>query len=66
MTLTPTEIRTLTDKARRTDQREWLELNGIPYRQDGERLLVSKTAVDKWLSGVDVPKATGFNLALVK
>lgn len=66
LTLTPEELRQLTGKARRNYQAEWLALNGIPYRLDGLRILVGRTAVDSWLGGKDVPQARGFDLSMVK
>lgn len=54
MLLTPSELRELTGCARRSDQAEWLSLNGIPFRLDGVRLLVSKAHAEAWLGGVVV------------
>ena len=50
MTLTPTQLRALTGKVRRSDQEAWLLERRIPYRWDGVRLLVSCSLVDAWLA----------------
>ena len=66
LTLEPKDLRQLTGKARRGDQLEWLALNGVPYRLDGLRILVGRTAVDSWLGGKDVPQERGIDLSRVK
>lgn len=64
--LSTPELRSLTGKARRGDQEAWLLERGIPYRWDGERLLVSRNAVDQWLAGREVPVYREPNLAGVR
>jgi hypothetical protein len=63
LTLTPEELRELTGRARRGDQRAWLEAQGIPFRVDGERLLVSRQHAQDWLSGKVVARSRAVDLS---
>lgn len=62
--LTATELDELTGFKQVAKQRAWLEERRIPFRYDG-RLLVSRAAAERWLSGVEVPQPKGPNLSLV-
>lgn len=53
--LSPEELRSLTNRARRADQEAWLRERSIPFRWDGARLLVSRSMADQWLSGRELP-----------
>jgi len=66
MTLTPTQLRALTGKVRRSDQEAWLLERRIPYRWDGVRLLVSCSLVDAWLAGKELAVSREPNLAGVR
>ena len=65
LTLTPDELQALTGYKPATKQRQWLDERGVPYRFDG-RVLVSRAAVERWLSGVDVIVAPALNWAAVR
>lgn len=64
--LTRDELAELTGTPQAKRQRTWLSEHGIPYR-DGTagRPLVSRAAVERWLSGMDAKPSKGPNLALV-
>lgn len=66
LTLTPAELRALTGSARLAAQRRWLVEKSLPFREVGQRLLVSRAAVEKWLVGVDTVGHRGVNLAAVR
>lgn len=65
LTLTPDELRAITGCARARGQRAWLAERGIPHREVGRRILVSRAAVERWLSGVDAVAQRGPDLAMV-
>lgn len=65
LTLSAAELRELTGFKQATRQRQWLDERSIPYRFDG-RVLVSRAAVERWLSGVDVIVAPALNWAAVR
>ena len=65
LTLTPAEVRELTGFKQSSRQRQWLDERSVPYRFDG-RILVSRAAVERWLSGVDVIVAPALNWAAVR
>lgn len=64
--LTSPELHALTDYARAGQQSEWLKAKGIPFRQDGRRVIVSREHVRNWLEGRTVVTSTGLNLASIK
>lgn len=66
LTLSNEEIRGLTGCARRADQEAWLLSNGVPFRKDGERILVATTNAERWLSGHNMPKLSEPNLAAAR
>jgi Domain of unknown function (DUF4224) len=66
LTLTTVELRELTGSAKLPAQRRWLVEHGLPFRESGLRLLVSRAAAEKWLSGVDALPGRGVNLAAVR
>jgi hypothetical protein len=51
MTLTNDELRELTGKSWRSRQVAWLEAHGVPFRLDGKRVLVAKSAAEAYLRG---------------
>jgi hypothetical protein len=53
--LTQDELVELTAYRQAARQRAWLDERRIPYRDEG-RILVSRAAVERWLSGKDVSK----------
>jgi hypothetical protein len=61
-----TELHQLTGYARPTAQARWLAEQGIPHRQDGRRIIVSRLHVQRWLEGKATPNSGGFNWAAVK
>lgn len=64
--LSPEELVALTGSRRHAAQRRWLVDHGIPFREAGVRLLVSRVAAERWLSGVDATPTRGVNLAAVR
>lgn len=52
--LTLSEVRDLTDCARRSDQERVLTELGIPFRMVGRRTVVSRYHARLWLAGRDV------------
>ncbi len=66
LTLQHAELREFTGRARRSDQEAWLRERGIPYRWDGERLLVSRTMADRWLAGGEMVQSREPNLQGVR
>ena len=49
--LSPAELRDLTQRAHRDAQARVLEADGIPYRQRGTTLIVSRHHARAWLEG---------------
>lgn len=64
--LTPQELHQLTGYARSGAQAEWLKAKGIPYKQDGTRLIVSREHVRSWLEGKPVLARSGMNTAAIR
>lgn len=64
LVLTALELVELTGYRQAAKQRAWLAERRIPFRDDG-RILVSRVAAERWLSGVEVPQTRGPNLSLV-
>lgn len=64
--LTTTELHSLTGYARAGQQSEWLKAKGIPFRQDGRRIIASREHVRSWLEGRTVVTSSGLNLAGIK
>ena len=48
------ELHQLTGYARSGQQSAWLKFRGIPFKQDGARIIVSRVHVQGWLEGVPV------------
>jgi hypothetical protein len=55
------ELRKLTGAARVNTQERWLSEQGVPYRRDGARLIVSRHHVRLWLERAHVPQGRGIN-----
>lgn len=64
--LSKVELRDLTDCARAGQQAEWLKAKGIPFHQDGRRIIASRFHVRQWLEGVTVVRSSGLNLAGIR
>jgi hypothetical protein len=64
--LSPAEIRDMTERARVEAQCERLTELGVPFRQAGRRVLVSRFHVREWLAGRTVTPSRGINLAAVR
>lgn len=64
--LTATDLRDLTDRARRSDQQRWLAEHAIPFRADGERLIVSRYHVRAWLAGERITQSRAVDLSEVR
>ena len=65
LTLSAAELRELTGYSMAGRQRQWLDERGIPYRHEG-RILVSRSVVEKWLTGDEAPKSRAPDLSLVR
>lgn len=61
--LTQPDLHTLTGYARASQQAIWLTNQGIPFRRDGNRVIVSRTHMTAWLEGRNIVRSNGFNLA---
>lgn len=59
------EIRALTGAGRREAQERWLAAQGLPYRRDGVRLIVSRHHVRLWLERKHVPQSSGINWSAI-
>ncbi|HWH73396.1 MAG TPA: DUF4224 domain-containing protein [Methylibium sp.] len=64
--LTPAELRDLTGCARRGDQARVLAEQGLPFRQLGERIVVSRYHARQWLAGESVTPSKKPKLELVR
>jgi hypothetical protein len=60
------DLHTLTGYVRAKKQACWLRTNGIPYRADGQRVIVSTTHARNWLEGRTVVVSSGMNWAAIK
>ena len=49
--LSSQELHQLTGYARSGQQSAWLKFRGIPFKQDGARIIVSRVHVKSWLEG---------------
>lgn len=65
LTLTSQELRELTGTRAGDRQRAWLRERGIPFRDEG-RILVSRAAAERWLSGIEVAAPRGPRMELVR
>ena len=59
------ELHQLTGYARSGQQAGWLKARGIPHRQDGSRVIVSRVHVQAWLEGKHTISSSGPNWAKV-
>ena len=64
--LSPAEVRTLTDRARRDAQCARLTELGLPHKLSGRRVLVSRFHVREWLAGRSVTPSRGINRAAIR
>lgn len=64
--LSTTELHALTGYARPTQQAAWLKFRGIPHKQDGARIIVSRVHVQSWLEGKPVLARAGMNVAAIR
>lgn len=64
--LSPGELHDLTGYARHAQQAAWLLERGIPHRQDGKRVILSRVHARDWLEGRTVARSNGLNLASIK
>jgi hypothetical protein len=64
--LTPQELHQLTGYARAASQADWLKTRGIPHKQDGARVIVSRLHVQSWLEGKPVISRGGMNVAAIR
>ncbi len=60
------ELRSLTGSAQNKRRAQWLTQHGIPHRQDGNRIVVSRIHVRNWLEGKKNTSHNGMNLAAIK
>ncbi len=63
--LTSPELHQLTGYARASSQCTWLREKGLPFRQDGKRLIVSREHIRAWLEGRPTIVSSGPNWAAV-
>lgn len=63
--LSAQELRTLTDKARPDGQARVLADIGIPFRQIGRRLIVSRHHAREWLAGRTIAPSSEPNSAAI-
>lgn len=64
--LTSQELHQLTGYARLGAQADWIKAHGIPCKQDGARLIVSREHVRMWLEGKPVLARAGMNVAAIR
>lgn len=64
--LSAAELHQLTDYARAAQQAAWLKFRGIPYKQDGSRIIASRVHVQSWLEGKPVLARAGMNIAAIR
>ncbi len=64
--LTPVEVKTMTGEATADGQERVLQLDGVPFKRRGNRILVSRFHTREWLSGRAVTPSRGVNLSVVK
>lgn len=64
--LSPDEVQRLTGQRSRAKQATWLKSEGIPARQDGSRMIVSRVHVRSWLEGRPVVSSNGPNWAAMR
>jgi len=60
------ELHQLTGYARPTQQAAWLKFRGIPHKQDGARIIVSRVHVQAWLEGKPSLARHGMNTAAIR
>lgn len=60
------ELHALTGFARATQQATWLREKGIPFRQDGRRIIISRVHAREWLEGRTAVVSSGLKLAAIK
>lgn len=64
--LSSQELHQLTGYARTTQQSAWLKFRGIPFKQDGARIIVSRVHVQGWLEGRQTMARNGMNVAAIR
>lgn len=64
--LSAAEVKTLTGASGTEEQARVLTRDGVPFRQRGNRLLVSRFHTREWLAGRVVTPSRGINLSAVK
>jgi hypothetical protein len=60
------ELHQLTGYARTGQQCEWLKSRGIPHKEDGRRVIVSREHVRSWLEGKPVLTRAGMNISAIR
>lgn len=60
------ELYQLTGAIKASSQVSWLKQNGVPFRLDGKRLIVSRVHARQWIEGAIVPTSKGLNLAGIR
>lgn len=64
--LSTAEVHQLTGCRTRDAQCEWLAGMGVPFRRDGQRILVSREHVRQWLAGVELRSPVGPRMDMVR
>lgn len=60
------EVATLTGYVRISDQRRFLSMAGIPFREMGNRIIVLEQHVAAWVEGRPIPRYVEPDLSVVK
>ncbi len=64
--LLPTELKRLTACGWRARQIDWLRSQCIPFKNEGDRIIVSRSHVRDWLEGRSNAPRRGMNLAAIR
>lgn len=64
--LSPAELRDLTTKARLADQVRMLQSQGLPFREIGRKLLVSRHHMRAWLCGEPIAQTRAPNMGAIR
>lgn len=60
------ELKALTGFTPTAKQNEWLDDNGIPHKQDGKRIIVSRLHVRAWLEGAPIKESNEPDLSVYR
>lgn len=60
------ELHQLTGYARFQAQLSWLKLQGLPFKVDGSRIIVSRLHVQRWIEGKPTVSHAGMNVSAIR